>query len=222
MECSLWEQSCPDGEKCMPLSNDGGIHWEVTRCTPIAPDPEGLYEPCTVEGSVGSGLDSCELGAMCWDVDAETLVGTCIGLCSGTKSAPTCVDANAQCWVPADGVLSACLPICDPLEADACPPAQGCYPFLSAFHCAHDASRPEAGGAIDPCEHINSCDPGLLCAEAAVVEGCKPGGAWGCCTPYCDLADPVCSEPMSCLAYFTEGSAPVGLESVGFCGLEGS
>lgn len=218
-ECDLFEQSCPEGEKCMPWANDGGSSWNATRCVPIDANPDGLYEPCTVEGSGVSGIDSCELGAMCWNVDEETLVGTCVGLCTGSQNAPGCADENAQCSISGDGVLTLCLPNCDPLDAEACPPGEGCYPFYDAFTCFLDISGPKAGGAGEPCESINGCDPGLLCAHAGDVGACEPGAF--CCTPYCDLAEPVCPEGLSCLPYYLEGEAPAGFESVGICGLEG-
>lgn len=205
----------------MPWANDGGNSWNATRCTPIDPDPDGLYEPCTVEGSGVSGIDSCELGAMCWSVDTETLTGTCIGLCTGSPSAPTCADENAQCFISSDGFVTPCVPDCDPLESDACPPGEGCYPVDNAFTCAPDASGPKVGGVFDACEFTNACDPGLACINPDVVDACAPG-AGGCCTPYCDLSAPACPAPTSCLPFFEQGNTPPGYEDVGICGAEGS
>lgn len=218
VECNIFEQDCPDGEKCMPWANDGGSSWNATRCTPIDPDPDGLYEPCTVEGSGVSGVDSCELGMMCWDIDAETLVGTCFGMCTGSKNAPTCVDETASCSINGDGVLALCLPSCDPILSDPCPEGQGCYPYNDRFTCAPDASGPKNGGLFDSCEFINACDPTLMCAPTDFVGTCEDGAS-GCCTPYCDLADPECPEPTSCASIYAKGAAPPGFENVGICGV---
>ncbi len=40
---------------------------------PAGDKPPGLG--CTVEGSATSGIDTCQAGAMCWDVDPVTLAG---------------------------------------------------------------------------------------------------------------------------------------------------
>ena len=34
IECDLWGQDCPDGEKCMPWANDGGSSWNATKAAP--------------------------------------------------------------------------------------------------------------------------------------------------------------------------------------------
>lgn len=216
IECDVWEQDCPQGEKCMPWANDGGNAWNATRCSPIDPDPDGLYDPCMVEGSGVSGIDSCDLGMICWDVD-ERGMGVCHGLCLGPQTAPSCEDRNATCTVTSDGILNLCRPPCQPLDIDTCSPGQGCYPSDDGFVCAPDASGDTLGGAFDTCEFINACDPGLMCAGASLVGACEPGGA-NCCTPYCDLSDPVCPDPTSCIALFPEGEAPRPHENLGVCG----
>ena len=218
VECDIFEQNCPEGEKCMPWANDGGAAWNATRCTPIDPDPAGLYEPCTVEGSGVSGIDSCELGMMCWDVDPDTLVGTCIGLCTGSPNNPTCVDEGAYCRVKGDGSLALCLPNCDPISPVPCPDGEGCYPTDGYFTCIPDASGPKMGGLFEACEYINACDPTLFCANPDFVGACEPGSA-GCCTPYCDLSNPECPDPTSCFPFYDEGNIPPGLENVGVCGV---
>src|SRR5689334_19955710 len=60
VECDVWIDDCPVGTKCMPWANDGGNSWNATRCTPLAEDPNGIGEPCTVEGSPVTGIDDCE------------------------------------------------------------------------------------------------------------------------------------------------------------------
>ncbi|MBL8948932.1 MAG: hypothetical protein JNK45_37515, partial [Myxococcales bacterium] len=134
-ECSLWEQDCPKGEKCMPWANDGGSSWNATRCSPLEPDAGGPGEPCTVEGSGVSGIDDCELGAMCWNVDPETNMGGCVAFCIGDEANPLCANECDQCNIGGDSVLILCLPQCDPIAQD-CGEGLGCYPDFQSFSCA--------------------------------------------------------------------------------------
>jgi len=102
---------------------------------------------------------------------------------------------------------------CDPLFPD-CGPGEACYPLDGAFVCAIDVSGGD-GVALEPCEFVNVCNPGLACADAGAMPSCI--GALGCCTPYCDLdaANP-CSQGV-CTPYFAPGTAPAGFEAVGWC-----
>ena len=80
-ECDIEAQDCPEGEKCMPWANDGGDEWNGTRCSPIAKDPGPLGGPCLAEGSGTSGIDDCDLGLVCWQVDPKTNQGVCHAMC---------------------------------------------------------------------------------------------------------------------------------------------
>lgn len=218
VECDVWTDDCPKGEKCMPWANDGGNSWNATRCSPIDANPGQVGDACTVEGSGVSGVDSCDARAMCYYVDSEVGEGICVGFCDGTPQAPTC-DTDFICTIVNDGVLTLCRPECDPLLQNcegsaACLPASG----TDGFTCIIDASGEDAGGFGDPCEFINACDPGLYCAGAEFVPGCV--GATGCCTDFCDLMGDDCISPgTECVPYFAEGAAPPGLENVGACGI---
>ena len=210
-ECSIWDEDCPLGEKCMPWANDGGNNWNATRCSPIANDPGAPGDPCTVQGNGVSGLDDCELHSMCWDVDPDTNMGTCIAFCTGTEDAPTCDDADASCSISNEGVLSLCLPGCDPIVQDC--EAGVCHPWNDGFTCIPE--DPEQAQAGDPCEFESSCAAGLYCVAGAA--GCD--AATTCCTPYCSLfdADPPCLLDDTCVPWFEEGQAPPGYEHVGIC-----
>jgi hypothetical protein len=214
-ECDFWLQDCPRGEKCMPWANDGGSAWNALRCSPIAEDPAAPGEPCLVEGSGVSGIDTCELGAMCWDVDPDTLEGTCVAFCVGDEANPMCEDPNSTCSIPSDGVLALCFPRCDPLQQD-CTAGNACYPTNDSFQCIPDVSG-DMGAAGDACEFINVCDPGNFCASAELVPDCA--GMVGCCTPFCNLDQ----EPLPCLAgqecvpWYERVMAPPGFESLGAC-----
>jgi hypothetical protein len=215
-ECDTFLQDCPPGEKCMPWAYDGGDFWNATRCSPIADNPDAPGEPCTVEGSGTSGIDSCELGAMCWGVDPKTNQGTCVAFCVGSPERPACEDANAMCVMASDGILALCIPNCDPLQQD-CPAGAACYPVDDSFICAPDASG-EVGAPGDDCEFINVCDPGSFCVDASLVPECT--GA-GCCTHFCDVTDamPPCLPGQGCTPWYEDGMAPPGFENVGACAL---
>jgi hypothetical protein len=220
-ECDVWAQDCRAGEKCMPWADDGGERWNATRCSPIAEDPAAVGEPCTVEGSAVSGLDDCELGAMCWFVDAETHAGTCVAFCAGSEAAPVCADPTTSCLLSND-VLALCLPTCDPL-APTCGDGLTCIAGADAFVCVEDASG--GGGAFgDACDSFDACDPGLVCGAPELTPDCA--GAIGCCTPLCDLDDPEASSGcpgaragQQCLPWYDRGQAPDELDDVGVCGV---
>ncbi len=215
VECDIWAQDCDEGEKCAPWANDGGSAWNATRCVPVDVDPVGVGETCVVEGSGVSGIDTCDFGSMCWDVDAETNEGTCVALCEGSPEAPTCAPEGTACSIANQGVLILCLPICNPL-ADECGDGEGCYSVGDAFHCAPDASG-DGGGAGEPCEFVNACEDGLLCLSGDTVPGCN---ADACCTPTCeDGDDTACPDGQSCVPFFDRSTpAPaMCLEGVGAC-----
>jgi hypothetical protein len=216
-ECDLWAQDCMDGEKCMPWASDGGGSWDATRCSPLDPDPNAVGDPCSVEGSGVSGIDDCDIGAMCWDVDAETNMGTCIEMCSCAENFPVCNTPNTQCAISNDGVLILCLPVCNPLDEAACPDGQGCYGVGDSFQCAPDASG-QIGAVGDECNFINACDPGTFCADSGSVPGCD-AGAIGCCSAFCSLGDDGdCLEGQVCAPWFEQGQAPDEcLGTIGAC-----
>ncbi len=222
-ECDLFAQDCPEGEKCMPWGNDGGT-WNATRCSPISDNPGQPGDECTVEGSGTSGIDSCDIGVMCWDVDPETNMGSCVQMCTGDEANPICEDPGTTCSIANDGAIVLCLPVCDPILQD-CPEGQACYPVAEDWVCGPDASG-EMGTYGDPCEFINVCDPGLMCLDASATPNCMGGS--GCCTEVCDITDPEgdaqCTgapDGQTCQPWYEEGAAPPGYEDVGACALPG-
>jgi hypothetical protein len=213
-ECDIFEQDCPAGEKCMPWANDGGPSWNATRCSPIAADPGAIGDPCTVEGSSVSGIDDCELGAMCFGIDNATQMGTCIEMCSGPAAAPVCDTPATTCVITNNGVLALCRPLCNPLAGE-CPAGQGCYAAAGVPVCASDASN-DTGASGDPCQFINACDDGNMCAAPDAVPDCA--GA-GCCTPFCAVGDDsACLPGQTCQPFYAEGEAPLEcVELLGVC-----
>lgn len=184
-DCDIFAQDCPQGFKCVPWGSDGGSSWNATGCRPVVEDPAAPGEPCMVLETGTSGLDTCALGAICWDVDPETNEGTCVSLCTGSEDDLHCDDPGERCNLSGDGALILCLPICDPIAQD-CLPGQACYPMYPGFACGPDASG-DMGAVGDPCEYINVCDPGLACVDSNDVPGCVD--AIGCCSPICVVGD---------------------------------
>ncbi|MCH9681605.1 MAG: ribulose phosphate epimerase [Deltaproteobacteria bacterium] len=222
--CDLFTQDCPEGQKCMPWADDGGGAWNATRCSPIADNPGEPGDPCMVEGSDTSGVDDCELGSVCWDVDPKTNTGTCVGMCTGTRGNPVCEDPDTQCSIDGGSAVMWCLPVCDPLQQD-CPQDQACYPVSSSWVCAPDASG-DMGAHGDPCEFINVCNPGLICFGVAATPDCT--GSAGCCAEVCDITDPAgdaqCTgapDGQTCQSWYeSRDEVPLpGYEDVGVCAL---
>ena len=220
VECDVWNQDCPDGQKCMPWANDGGNSWNATKCSPVDANPNQVGDDCTTEGGGVSGVDTCDQSMMCWNVDADSGLGYCVAFCEGSPDSPTCSNPDNLCSIYNDGVLPLCLPKCDPLLQDCPTDRDVCVNSADGieFVCVLDASG-EAGVYGDPCEFVNVCDAGLFCAAPANVPGCA---STGCCSPFCDMTDmgATCPDGMQeCVAWYAEGEAPPGREDVGFCGI---
>ncbi|MDC0719673.1 hypothetical protein [Nannocystis bainbridge] len=219
-ECDPWVQDCPAGEKCMPYSGDGDNSWESLKCTPIMENAGQTGDPCTVEGTGVSGIDSCDLAHMCWNTDPDTGEGTCVKFCSGSPDAPSCDVAGTACTIVNDGVLILCLPMCDPLLQN-CTGTDLCIPNPmdpNSFICVLDASG-DAGQEFTPCEYANACDAGFYCLNPELATECDPM-ALGCCLAFCDISAPECAGANAdCLPWYEEGMAPPGFENVGVCGL---
>ncbi len=200
---------------------DSGTAWNATKCVNVDPMKGQPGDSCTTMGGAVSGFDTCDLGVMCWDVKPDTMKGTCVAQCKGSQAAPEC-DAETSCFVSNDGVLNLCLPRCDPLAQD-CANENLCIPNPNnqdEFACVLDASGDE-GQTFDPCEFVNACDKGFLCANVMLAKECMPN-ANGCCLPFCDLTEMPVDCPgagQECIAWYEMGTAPPGLEDVGICGI---
>ena len=176
IQCDVWEQDCPPGEKCQAVSLDeDSPYFNATRCRPIADDTVGIGESCIVEDYAFSGYDNCGADAFCFFTNTD-LIGTCIERCAGSAASPTC-SACHVCPISSRPIILPCLPECDPL-LDDCPAGQACHFFYGSALCIADG----AAQAGDPCEHLGECAAGLECR--AVCDGEL------CCTPRCrDDAD---------------------------------
>lgn len=212
--CDPYSQDCPEGQKCTYTPD-----LQSARCVDVAPRPHPPGEPCTQGDEVG--LDDCDVGGICWYVDAETGVGECVGICQGSRDTElTCAAEGTTCWYGCQTCIGMCFPDCDPLDADACGPGQVCVlSYADVFFCAIDASG-AGGGHGDPCDFLNGCDPGHACVALDSVPECTDIGQGGCCAALCDLNTPACPDAdlgVVCHQY-AETPKP-GYEHVGVCTL---
>jgi hypothetical protein len=216
VDCSLWDQDCSRGTKCMPWANDGGKRWNATRCSTAG--EQQLGEPCIVEGSSVSGVDNCAEGLMCFWADAVTGEGTCVALCGGNEAKPVCEDPSTMCAVDFEGVIILCLPTCDPLLQDC--ERGGCFPVgpsnytPNGFACGTPLPPIAADG--EPCEVDWDCMPGSMCPSDEQAPACDDGP---CCTPLCALDDPLaCGEGFVCTQVLPDDPLP-DFDLVGYCAL---
>lgn len=217
--CDFYAQDCEDGLKCMPHADPGEGTWTESICVPVAPDPGQLGDPCTVEGGDYSGLDTCDVGLICWDRDFVTHIGHCVELCKGSQQDPFCDTPQGFCYILASQQVAVCLPTCDPRDDDlACPPGQVCWltPTLQGLQCLPDASGVE-GQTFDDCAGEASCDPGLYCIDTSFAAECA-GNSAGCCSPFCDVTRPdVCPGAGQECVSVNDGGLPVA--DLGLCAL---
>lgn len=222
-DCSTWDQDCPPGYKCTAVNNDFGSNYNDTECVPIEANAQPAGAPCSTGDDLFDGLDDCELGAMCWVETFQGEAGVCRPFCTGSEANAICEGPCEWCTISAEGVLTLCLPQCDPLASD-CGEGSGCYPTNSGvFSCATDASMGETIGSA--CEFINICPSGLACINADVFPDCE--GASGCCSPYCDVdaaVDPceALAPGTVCRPWFPDGPEDpscVGTGTLGVCSL---
>ncbi len=213
IECDIWAQDCPDGEKCMPWANDGGRTWNATRCSPLGEPPNEPGDPCTVEGSGVSGIDSCALGSMCFGVDGTTNTGSCVAMCGNFEANPTCPEGTG-CFIAFDGVMPICLPPCDPLAPDC-----------GADTCVIDETSGNAwcipailvgetvqGERCDDAPFV--CNSDFVCAPGDRVLDCVDET---CCTTRCDPAMPT-PCPNEALG---ELCIPLDADpTIGYCGVK--
>ena len=177
--------------------------WSGTRCVPTVDVPDAHGEACATTDADGVPIDSCAQHSICRD-------GACARSCG--ERDPLCPDGQL-CVGFVGGFVPLCVNDCEPLLGD-CAPDEVCVytPTISGpgFVCMEDASG-EDGAAGDPCEDVNSCDPGMFCGSSVLVAGCR--GAM-CCTPYCDPEAPEsCSLPQQeCLAW-------LDMPEFGVCGV---
>lgn len=182
-ECEVVDQNCPPGQKCMPYASAGDLNRDSTHCVEVVADPQPPGAPCTVDDWPASGFDSCDDQSMCFNVDPETLAGTCAAFCDGDSWPYSCEDPLAHCLLANEKLVAVCVRDCDPLKQD-CAEGQACYPTESGtYECDWDQSGSE-GNYQSACTSHRDCQAGSLCAPGMFVYGCADEA---CCTDFCAL-----------------------------------
>lgn len=221
--CDVRAQSCIDGFKCAPWSQDGADAWNGARCVPIPARPVGVGEACTVEDAPVSGLDDCAAGSMCWGAGGVDGEGTCVPFCAPPAGAEPECPAGTACLVDGLEVLALCLPPCDPLDPASCPAAHACRYFSAstAAFCVPDEGGRVSSPTIQCGSEDEECPEQEVCISAATYGGC---GAPSCCTRWCDHEDPGADAECDanrpghvCVPLFDREPAPEGYASLGFC-----
>jgi hypothetical protein len=220
--CDVWQQDCPEGEKCVPSPREGENAWSEARCAPLFEEVLEAGDSCITlpwPSIDTEAIDNCVEGTLCWSHENRftVLPYACIPQCSGGPEEPQCPPGQA-CNVR-DGQLALCERIrCDPT-----------YPWcLDGRSCVFDGVddfRCVPGPAVDgtgfsPCEMPTDCAPGQLCAAAELAPGFCQADSASCCLPVCDLDFPACNaEPLVCVPFFAAGTAPPEHANVGVCGV---
>ena len=112
----------------MPYASGDVGSWDATKCVLVMRDPAQSGESCLVEGGGTSGVDNCDLGLMCWDVDVEGL-GSCVELCKGPPEAGECSVPGFLCGTWGGSPFGICILGCDPISQD-CDPGDGCVGII--------------------------------------------------------------------------------------------
>ena len=221
-ECDVWIQDCPADQKCVPFSDDGDLAVDASKCVPVDAEPKKSGEACKAVDSSVSGVDDCDKGLLCLISDHANLTGKCVEQCTGSPDAPACPD-DKVCSISTNdmnGVLTRCLPPCDPLTQDCAADEICTYNFADygeTWIC--DAKIPGDGGLYAPCLFSNACDRGLVCVGSVSSTDCDQG-VLACCLPLCDLTGiDNCPDALECILWYQPGTEIPGYENVGFCSI---
>ena len=201
----------------MPWANDGGSSLNAAKCVPVAPNPDLPGDVCTAEDGGLSGVDTCDLGAVCLGVDGETGEGRCVSQCVGSDDDWQCPEPGFSCQIVSSGVENFCFPNCNPV-LQGCGEGLSCQTSLQGdFVCLELYA---GGGGIygDHCSYSDECNPGFVCLYDRGDPNCIGGH---CCTPFCDInkANTCPGGTQECIPWYEEGMAPPGYEDVGICGV---
>jgi hypothetical protein len=215
--CTVFDQNCPEGEKCIPTSS---ADWGIYECVPIYGD-KGVGESCVQYEDQG---DDCDANSHCY-------AGTCIPFCQGEGG------ETYEGWCPGEGEscddfrcvffgqvgIPYCVQTCDLYLGGCEGEGLNCHynsGYVNDFTCMVTTIEAQLG---EPCDWTNDCSAGLYCVPAEYLPSC---GDERCCTPYCEMGDDAgCQAQVpgtGCFGPLIWGE-PVAEEcsQVGVCTLEG-
>ena len=214
LECDIYAQDCPAGQKCAWW---GESIWDATKCVEVTGD-KVPGEACTPVGGPTSGIDDCVAGAWCWNVDSMN-IGTCVALCTGSEEALTC-PPGFVCLT--SRLIAICYETCDPLLQDCERDDALCLPddFEGFAYCSRDGGG-LAGVANDPCKGLDDCAPGYACRPSAEAPKACLQDFYGCCQPFCEFPGGDCPNPdQQCRQWYDPmNELPAGAEKLGVCAI---
>jgi len=225
-QCSLVEQDCKQGEKCVPWNENGGIFPDGVKCVDEPANADAIGSECVVTGGFGNGEDSCQKGAICLDLDDDGLA-TCVEFCSGSLDNPFCMSEDYKCVPLFEPEVPLCFRKCDPLVQN-CGDGEGC--FMDAlmlgsegFVCMPRVENTADGGGEygELCIAASNCKPGFSCIWPENLPDCP---YIYCCSPWCNIqnGDDDClafDSELNCVPWYEEGQETPGYENVGICGI---
>lgn len=231
LECDIFSQDCPTGEKCAVWSK-GDDFWNATRCVPITDMPDSDGELCTAEISESGkrlGPDSCLTGSGCWAYFEENQQGLCVPMCQGSQAEKTCADPQRIC-IRRDlsyGLVNWCVRPCHPLVTSQCGSHEVCAPIYNEelqeiFVCLPQVNEPQDYGEL--CDHVTACSKAQACVSAWNVpsSGEPLTTREGACTAFCDRNEentcPDADRGQICLPWYRVEDVPPGFETLGICG----
>jgi hypothetical protein len=203
VECNVWDQDCPPGQKCVVWGEQEDIpvderRPENAKCVAVVCDAKEPGEECRAQGGFLNGVDNCDKTSQCWVrdfQDDQNENGICVPFCGGDSGVGSrlCHDPGNRACVVFWGYewFGLCMPRCDPL-VQACDEllmeGHTCLPNDEEVFACYIHVVNSQGSVGDSCDFYNGCDPGLVCAEGSELAGCD-SGLLGCCTPFCDTTE---------------------------------
>lgn len=174
-ECSLLQQDCPTGLKCVV-----SVDLNVTKCVFLGGlnEPEAACESVIVTDEFGQEFygDDCEINSVCF-------IGRCVETCGCSYATPSCSDARYLC----DGIAPwpFCLEPCNLFEQD-CPTGYrclsygggpfGCYPLADELPI--DAACSDNLDCTGSAQCVIDLEGNTVCKSSCALDGsieCPPG-----------------------------------------------
>ncbi|MEM7151631.1 MAG: hypothetical protein AAF799_02270 [Myxococcota bacterium] len=202
IECSVVDQDCPAGQKCVWAELRPGFgrrNW--SRCIEVTGDREP-FEPCSLPNGIGFEItDDCGPESYCLEVYGTADHGFCAPFvgddygCDAYPGTDLAVENGSD--FPA-----ACLHYeCQPLVPSTCPDGMQCtfYPawLYGSMKCW--SVPPETDLPVGAECDFGQCGEGKLCAPADWLPDCS---GERCCTEWCDLQAPECATPGTTCEFF--------------------
>ncbi|MCY0990488.1 hypothetical protein OV203_25325 [Nannocystis sp. ILAH1] len=194
-QCDPMAQDCPAGQKCVWYATPGEMRRrDHARCVDVVGDG-APFAACSLPNGIWLDVsDDCGPESFCLEAFGVTDHGFCAPY--PKPGSQDCSDFPGTQYATENGSIfpHACLHFeCNPQAPETCPADLQClfYPaFLYGTNFCWEVPRGELPLGAD-CDY-DQCGQGKLCLPAEHVPGCAEER---CCSEWCDLAAPDCSDP---------------------------